>query len=311
MPQPDVTISVVAGGSPELLADCLASIPAAAARVSVETVVVDNAVGAGLDGVVRGHSEVRWIRSGRRRGFTANHNLALAAATGRYVFVLNDDTVLREACLDRLVAFMDQNPAIGCAGPRVVFADGRRQPSAFRFPSPARVALTALTLERAGWVLSNTERIRRVDWVHGCAMFVRADAFRDAGGFDEGFYMYLEDVDLCRRLRDAGWEVAFFPRASLTHLENASTADVPERRIYQHARSRIRYAEKHHGAAAALVVRALTAGMYAGRIGASRALRRDPAERARFACHVRACLDPAARPAIEDAASEFNRRAAA
>src|SRR5690348_13343622 len=79
MPQPDVTISVVAGGSPELLADCLASIPAAAARVSVETVVVDNAVGAGLDGVVRGHSEVRWIRSGRRRGFTANHNLALAA----------------------------------------------------------------------------------------------------------------------------------------------------------------------------------------------------------------------------------------
>jgi GT2 family glycosyltransferase len=309
--RPDVTVSIVSGGSPELLEDCLASLPRAAARVILETVVVDNAVGAALDPVAAANPQVRWLREDRRRGFAANHNRALAAAAGRHLFVLNDDTVLAAGCLDRLVAFLDQNRPVGCAGPRVLFGDGRRQASAFRFPSPARVALTAATLERAGWVQSNTERIRRVDWVHGCAMLVRASAFRDVGGFDEGFYMYLEDVDLCRRLHDAGWQVAFFPHASLTHLENTSTAGLPERRIYQHARSRVRYASKHHGAAAALAVRALTAGMYAGRIGASRLLGRDPAERTRFACHVRASLRPAARPAIEDAAADHNRRAAA
>ncbi len=308
---PDVTISIVSGGDAALLSECLRSIPRAAARVAAETVVVDNAVGAALDPVAVAHPDVRWLREGRRRGFAENHNRALADAAGRHLFVLNDDTLLGPGCLDRLVAFMDQNPGVGCAGPRLMFGDGRRQASAFRFPTPARSALTALTLERAGWVQSNTDRIRRVDWVHGCAMLVRAAAFRDVGGFDEAFYMYLEDVDLCRRLRDAGWEVAFFPHATLTHFENTSTADLPERRIYQHARSRVRYARKHHGHAAALAVQALTAAMYTGRIGASRALGRDPAERARFAAHVRASLQPAARPAIEDAAADHNRRVAA
>ena len=79
--------------------------------------------------------------------------------------------------------------------------------------------------------MSGGDRIRRVDWIHGAAMMVRRDALEQAGGLDEGFYMYLEDVDLCRRLRDRGWEIAFFPPAGLVHHENASTAAVPSRRI--------------------------------------------------------------------------------
>jgi N-acetylglucosaminyl-diphospho-decaprenol L-rhamnosyltransferase len=303
----DVTVSIVSGGSAHLLADCLASLPRAAGSATLDVAVVDNAIGAPLDELAAAHPEVRWIRSPQQRGFGANHNMALAGSDARHLFVLNDDTVLGPSCIQRLAGFLDRNPTVGCAGPRLVFADGRRQASAFRFPTPARVALTALTLERRGWVMSDIDRVRRVDWVHGAAMFVRGQAFRDAGGFDEGFYMYSEDVDLCRRLTDLGWRVAFLPDAWLIHLENSSTADVPERRIYQHARSRILYARKHHGAAGAAAVRALTAGMYAGRMGASRALGRDPAERARFACHVRATLAPAGRPAVEDAAAEFNR----
>ncbi|MGN6377753.1 MAG: glycosyltransferase family 2 protein [Gaiellales bacterium] len=306
--EPDVTVSIVSGSNPQLLADCLSSLERAAPARSVEAVVVDNGVGAPLDGLVASHPDVRWIRSDRRRGFAANHNLALAEAAGRYLFVLNDDTVLGPHCIDRLVSFADQNPSVGCVGPRVVFGDGRRQPSAFHFPTPARVALTAATLQRRGWILSDTDRIRRVDWVHGCAMLVRAEAFRDVGGFDESFYMYLEDVDLCRRLRSGGWDVAFLPHAWLTHLENSSSSGNHERRIYQHARSRTLYTQKHHGAVAAKAVQALTAGMFAARIGASRALGRDQAERDRFACHLHASLHPGARPAIEDAAAEFNQQ---
>lgn len=307
----DVTISIVSGGNPELLQACLRSLPRAAAEVSTHAVVVDNASGGALAAVAREHPEATLVTSTLRRGFGANHNLALRDAGGRYLFVLNDDTELGPGCLDRLVRFMDGNPDVACAGPRVVYGDGRRQPSAFHFPTPTRVAVTSLTLQRAGWVMSDTDRIRRVDWVHGCAMLVLREDFQRLGGFDEGFYMYLEDVDLCRRLAAAGRAVAFFPYSWLAHLENASTASNPERRIYQHARSRSRYARKHHGVVAERSVQLLTAGMFLGRIGASALCRRDPEERVRFRTNLWASLRPGGRPAVEEAAAEYNQGAAA
>jgi N-acetylglucosaminyl-diphospho-decaprenol L-rhamnosyltransferase len=294
---PDVTVSIVAGSDAGLLQGCIESLGAAARTATLETIVVDNASAEPIS--ARGGVEV--IRNDVRRGFGANHNAALARAAGRYAFILNDDTVLDEGAIDRLCAFMDQNPVVAAVGPRLRYADGRRQPSAFRFPTPMRVALTAATLQRLGWDMSGGERIRRVDWVHGAAMMVRVDAFRDAGGLDERFYMYLEDVDLCRRLRDRGWEVAFFPRAGLVHFENSSTAAVPERRIFQHARSRGLYARKHHGAAAERAVQALTAAMFGARAGLATVLPGYGADDVRrFRTHVRASLDPHARAGIEE-----------
>jgi GT2 family glycosyltransferase len=225
----DVTVSIVSSGDVELLRGCLDSLRAAAGDSSVETIVVDNAVGI-AGAVADSHPAVDVIAGGLRRGFGANHNLVCARARGRYVFILNDDTVLDPGCIDRLRRFMDQNAIVAAAGPRLRHGDGRAQPSAFHFPTPARVAVTTATLQRACWVMSGGDRIRRVDWIHGAAMMVRRDALEQAGGLDEGFYMYLEDVDLCRRLRDRGWEIAFFPPAGLVHHENASTAAVPSRR---------------------------------------------------------------------------------
>ncbi len=303
----DVTISIVSGGDASLLAACLQSIPRAGAQIAVQTLVVDNRSGGSLDQLMASADGVEWIRNDRMRGFGENHNRALARADGRYLFVLNDDTELDPGCLDRLVRFMDQHRDVGCVGPRLRYPDGRVQPSAFHFPTPGRVALGAVTLQRAGWVESGGEAIRAVDWVNGAAMLIRTDAFRDLGGFDQDFYMYCEDVDLCRRLWDAGYRVAFFPPAGLTHHEYGSSAGVQERRIYQHARSRGLYTRKHHGAAAERGVQTLTAGMFVGRIAASKLMGRDPEERARFAAHVRASLHPAARPAIEDTAAERNQ----
>jgi GT2 family glycosyltransferase len=205
-----------------------------------------------------------------------------------------------------MVRFMDGHAWVACAGPRVRYPNGRVQPSAFHFPTPARVALGAVTLQRAGWIESGGEEISKVDWVHGCAMLLRTDAFRLAGGFDEDFYMYCEDVDLCQRLHDGGYRVVFFPPAGLTHHEYGSSGGVSERRIYQHARSRGLYTRKHHGEVAERAVQTLTAGMFVGRIAASRLMGRPPEERARFAAHVRASLRPDGRPAIEDTAAERN-----
>ena len=308
---PDVTVSIVSSGDVALLRACLDSIPAAAEGCRVETMVVDNAVGI-ADGVAESHPGVTVIAGGIRRGFGANHNLVCARAKGRLVFILNDDTVLDPGCIERLRSFMDQNGAVAAAGPRLRHADGRQQPSAFHFPTPARVALTTLTLQRAGWVMSGGERIRRVDWIHGAAMMVRRDAVEGVGGLDEGFYMYLEDVDLCRRLRDRGWEVAFFPKAGLVHHENSSTAAVPMRRVYQHARSRGIYARKHHRPVGERAVQRLTAAAFLARAALTRVLPGyDGDDAARFRAHAHAALDPYAEPAVEEAAEEHNRGAVA
>ena len=152
------------------------------------------------------------------------------------------------------------------------------QPSAFRFPTPARVALTTLTLQRAFWIQSATDHIARVDWVCGAAILARRPALEAVGGFDEQLFIYSEDPDLCLRLRDAGYATAYFPHASLVHFENATTSGVPERRIYQMERSRALYARKHHGAAGEIAVRGLTAAAFAaargGRQGAADCARR-------------------------------------
>jgi hypothetical protein len=308
---PDVTVSIVSSGDPAMLEACLDSIPSAAGGTSVETVVVDNAVGIPAS-LAAERSGVEVVVGGIRRGFGANHNLACARARGRHVFILNDDTVLDPGCIERLCGFMDANPAVAAAGPRLRHGDGRRQPSAFHFPTPARVALTTLTLQRAGWDMSGGERIRSVDWIHGAAMMVRRDALEAAGGLDEGFYMYLEDVDLCRRLRDRGFQIAFFPPAGLVHHENSSTAAVPLRRVYQHARSRGIYARKHHGAAGERAVQALTAATFLARSAIARVLPGyDGDDVARFREHARAALHPHARPGVEEAAAEHNRRVTA
>jgi GT2 family glycosyltransferase len=306
-----VTVSIVSSGDPGILRACLDSIPAAAAGTQVETIVVDNAVGIGAD-LAASHPQVEVIASDLRRGFGANHNLVCARARGRHVFILNDDTVLDPECIHRLHRFLLQNPSVGAAGPRLRHPDGREQPSAFHFPTPARVALTTLTLQRAGWIMSGGDRIRRVDWIHGAAMMVRRDAIAAAGGMDEGFYMYLEDVDLCRRLRDQDWEIAYFPRAGLVHLENSSTAAVPMRRVYQHARSRGIYARKHHGRAGERAVQTLTAATFLARAGLARVLPGYDAGRAAFfRAHARASLRPYAEPAVEEAAAAHNEGAAA
>jgi N-acetylglucosaminyl-diphospho-decaprenol L-rhamnosyltransferase len=308
---PDVTVSIVSSGDVALLQACLDSTPAAAGASAVETIVVDNAVGI-TSPLAASHPEVEVIAGGLRRGFGANHNLVCARARGRYMFILNDDTVLDAGCIDRLRRFMDQNTVVAAAGPRLRHGDGSVQPSAFHFPTPARVAATTLTLQRAGWAMSGGDRIRRVDWIHGAAMMVRRDALEAAGGLDEGFYMYLEDVDLCRRLRDRGWEVAFFPRAGLVHHENSSTAAAPRRRIFQHARSRGIYARKHHGPAGERAVQALTAVTFLARAGLASVLPGyDGSDAARFRAHARAALDPYAEPGIEEAAVDHNRGAAA
>jgi N-acetylglucosaminyl-diphospho-decaprenol L-rhamnosyltransferase len=314
---PDITISLVNTNNRELLLDCLRSLERAAAETVLQTIVVDNASTDGSAAAVReAFPDVEVVERDRRHGFGANHNQAIARAKGRYVLILNEDTVLGDGMLDRMRRFMDQHPEVGACGPKILNADGSQQPSAFRFPTPARVALTTLTLQRRGWIQSQPDHVARVDWVCGAAILARLPALRAVGGFDERLFIYSEDPDLCLRMREAGYATAYFPYASLVHFENATTDGVPERRIAQMERSRALYARKHHGAAGEYAVRGLTAATFAARAAAAKALLMVPGgERVkavdedaprRFAAHVRAALRPGSMPGIEEAAEQFN-----
>ena len=300
-----VSIAVVNANSCSDLLTCLESLHAGGIPPDdVEIVVLDNASDDGSVAAVRERfPHVRVIEQRRRAGFGANNNAIFRATASRYVFLLNADTTSDDWGLDRMVAYLDANPSVAALGPRLVHSDGRQQQSAWRFPTPAVAALGLLTLGRAGIVQSTGSRPRDVDWAMAAALLVRRDALDDSGLFDEGFFMYSEETDLCLRLRRAGWRIAYFPDVTVMHHQPWAVEGVPERRINEMWRGRHRYWRKHHSAAGARVAALLTGAQYAVR-GLIRARDRDFAARMRL--HARDAIRVTG-PGLRELAEDWNR----
>ena len=304
---PDVTVSIVNTNNRELLLSCLESL----SGLDAEIVVLDNASEDGSVNAVRERlPEVRLIPRGYRAGFAANHNTIIHATSGRYVYVLNDDTTSDDWRLDRLVAYLDANPRVAALGPRLVYPDGSLQHSAWRFPTPLVSALGLVTLGKAGVTQSRGEVPRKVDWVMGAALLVRRQALEEVGLFDEGFFIYSEEVDLQYRLRQAGWEVHYFPEATVVHHESQFSAGIPERRINEMWRSRHRYWHKHHGRAGARIAALSTGAQYAARAALSPVARSDPGFSARMRLHARDAWAVRG-PGLRELADEWNSRVGA
>jgi hypothetical protein len=160
-------------------------------------------------------------------------------------------------------------------------------------------------LHRRITVQSRGEHTREVDWAQSAALLVRSEAARAIGWFDPAFFVYSDEVDFCRRLKDAGWTTLYVPAAQAVHHEQLSNGPVPERRIVELSRNRDRYMHKHHSPAAAAAVRILTAWTYALRAAAAIVLPgHDPR---RYWRHVTATLRPRHGEGLREAASEFNR----
>jgi N-acetylglucosaminyl-diphospho-decaprenol L-rhamnosyltransferase len=301
---PDVSVSLVNTNSRALLLACLESLRG----VEAEVVVLDNASEDGSSAAVRARfPEVRLIEQRRRAGFGANHNTVIRATSGRYVFVLNEDTTSEDWGLARMVAHLDANPRVAALAPRLVYPDGRPQASAWRFPSPAAAALGLLTLGRLGIVQSGGDETRDVDWAMAAALLLRRQALEEVGLFDEEFFIYSEETDLCRRLRAAGWRTQYFPAVTVVHHESQFSAGIPERRINEMWRGRHRYWRKHHSATGARLAALCTGGQYAVRA----VLRsRDPDAAARMRLHARDAIRVRG-PGLRELAEEWNRRHAA
>ncbi|HEX7299525.1 MAG TPA: glycosyltransferase family 2 protein [Solirubrobacteraceae bacterium] len=304
----ELSVCVVNTEQRELLVRCLDAIAAERDGLDFETevLVLDNASRDGSATAARRHPlapEV--VALERRRGKGENDTALLKRARGRYALLLNEDSELRPGAVRALRDALEEHPQAAAAGARLLRPDGTVQPSAWRFPSPATALVGAVFLHRLMTVQSRGERTRRVDWAQSAALLVRTEAAREIEWFDPAFFVYSDEVDFCRRLRDAGWRTLYVPAAHVVHHEQLSTGPVPERRIVELSRNRDRYMRKHHSATAAAIVRVLTAWAYAVRSIAALALPgHDPR---RYWRHVTATLRPDRGEGLREAAIEHNR----
>lgn len=249
---PDLSICIVNHDTAELTRACLRSIFATAGGLALEVFVVNNTPDAdGAFGVLmREFPSVRAIQNAAPLGFAANQNQMLCRASGRYLMPLNSDTVIYPDALQTLVAFMDAHPPVGLAGPKLVYADGRLQPSCRDFPAllPAFMEVTGLWrcfkgnrwMARYVALCDPHTGVTEPDWLSGACYIVRREVYERVGGYDADLFpvMYGEDVEWCWRIRRAGWRIAFVPQAVVTHLESQSAA--PDR-LYTMYESSIKF----------------------------------------------------------------------
>jgi N-acetylglucosaminyl-diphospho-decaprenol L-rhamnosyltransferase len=291
-----VAVAVVSHQTRDLLRDCLASLrPESPASL----VVVDNGSTDGTAAMVRAEfPEARLIVEESNPGFGAAANRALAEAGGApFALLLNADTRVRPGALRALADCLEAHPRAAVAGPRLVNPDGSLQPSCFPFLGTPRLMLEKTPLARAlarvpvlrdRWLLSRSghDRPRVVPWVLGAAMAFRRAAFEAVGGFDPTFFMYSEEIDLCWRLKEAGWEVRFTPDATVVHVGGASTSQRrTEMAVHQVASSK-KFYRRHYSRPRARMLEGMIAAAMAGRMARDSlrlALAREPADRSRLA----------------------------
>ena len=281
-----VSLLIVSWNSRSRLQRCLGSLP----RTNVEIIVTDNASGDGsADMVAAEYPEITLIRETENRGFAAAINLAVQRATSPLVLLLNADVEIFPDAIDSLSSFLDTNPAYGAAGGRLVDADGQFQRgfSVRRFPTMASFAVDLLPLDTV-WPNNPVSRryhaadlddrvTQPVDQPAAACLMVRRAALEQLGGLDERFYpAWFEDVDLCRRLKAAGWEIAFVAEATCRHEGGVAMTTLGltafSRIWYKNLR---RYVEKHHGLLAARTIRALVVVGMAERFVVSMAMGRQ------------------------------------
>jgi N-acetylglucosaminyl-diphospho-decaprenol L-rhamnosyltransferase len=245
---PDVAAVVVNFNTGAHLVDCVRSIRAE----GVDTiVVVDNgSEDNSLDALAAADPSTRTLRMERNLGYGSAANRGVAATTSAYVLVMNADTVVEPGMVKALVAALEADPHLGVIGPRLDNSDGTLYPSVRQFPNMGDsighaflvdVAPNNRFTRRYRMLDWDHREARRVDWVSGACFLVRREAFDAVGGFDEAYFMYLEDVDLCWRLGRAGWGAGYEPAAGVMHVQGVSTARAPYRMVVAHHRSMLRF----------------------------------------------------------------------
>jgi N-acetylglucosaminyl-diphospho-decaprenol L-rhamnosyltransferase len=272
----DLSIVVLNWNVCDLIDRCLASLRSD--HCVLEIVVVDNASHDDSVALVRAkYPHVTLIANDENRGFTGGNNQGIEAARGRYVMVLNPDTEVLGTALDRLVAYLDDHPDVGAIGPQLLNPDRSIQSSRRRFPS-----LTIAFFEST-WLQGFAPKsilthyymddiaptsTHEVDWLNGACTVFRRETLDRVGVYDaQNFFMYSEELDLCRRVKEAGWKIVYLPEAQVIHYVGKSSEQAVAARHIYFQMSKVHYFRKWHGSLPATLLRAFLLSQYLWQIG--------------------------------------------
>jgi GT2 family glycosyltransferase len=262
----DLSIVIVNYNGGAVLPSCLKAIDSASAGLKVQTIIVDNGSDDRSCLSCRDNPSIRVICLGKNLGFSAANNIGIREAQGRYYLLLNSDCFVQPGLFQTLMSILDENPRAAVVGPRLLNKDGTLQPSCHNFPSPLVFLLEQSMLWRLlqRMPVLNTSPLQiaqphdkagKVDWVLGSCMMVRPTALHQAGGFDNTFFFYWEEADLCFRLKQAGWDTLFEPAACAVHLGGGSTTQSDMLMLF--FTSLYRFYAKHYSRRQFITVRAL------------------------------------------------------
>jgi hypothetical protein len=255
---PEVSVIIVNWNTLRYLPDCLNSLLNTGNGYTQEIIVVDNASSDGsVDVVAEQFPQVKLIRNTENLGFAKANNIGIQQSAGRYICIVNSDVIVLEGCIQNLMKFMDQNPNVGIAGPRILNPDRTLQPSCRHFPTIWNNLCQSVGLNRlfpksaffSDWFMNYWahDSIRNVDALSGCFWIVRREAMEQVGLLDEDFFIYGEDLDWCKRFKNTGWEVGFYPESEAIHFGGASSSKAPIRFYIEMQKADLHYWEKHHG----------------------------------------------------------------
>lgn len=267
-----MSVIIVSYNTESLLAPVLKALEAGQGELRLQVIVVDNASRDGsVEFLKKEFPNVELVQNPVNEGFGRANNLALPMIRGRYVLLLNPDAFVSSATLSKSVKFMDENDRCGVMGVKLIGEDGALKPSCCYFPTPWNVALKMTRLdgffpntrfvEDMSW---DHASVRACDWVPGCYYMVRRVVIETVGLFDPRFFLYCEDVDHCCRVRDAGWDVIYYPFSQVVHIggQSAKAFDGPTDDNRQvptlFTESWLLYLRKHHGLAGMLSIAFLT-----------------------------------------------------
>lgn len=264
----DLSIIIVSFNSRRHLDQCLGSIFNNPIKSSYELIVVDNNSSDGtVEFVQKACPQGRIIINRENKGFAAANNQAFKVVQGRYLLLLNPDTIVRNGSLDELVAFMDSHDNCGAAGTTLLNSDGKVQPTGVKFPGLWNMFVESVFLDR----LFPRSRIfgrhkegyeegrspRSVDYVQGTCLIVRSGTLAEVGSFDDRFFMYFEEVDWCWRMKKAGWRVCLCPSVTIIHLGGEIRGHFDEHRLMYYHKSLLQFSTIHYGVGRTVLFRIL------------------------------------------------------
>ncbi len=254
----DLSILIVNYNTCQLTMECLRSIYLTETQYRCEIILIDNASSDGsVQAIRRQFSHITLIENQENVGFAKANNQGIRQAQGRYILLLNSDTIVQPDTLDTMIRFMDDNPRVGASGCKVVLPDGSLDKACKRgFPTPSASFYYAFGFSR---LFPDTPRYNQyqlgyldpdqeypIDCLVGAFMMVRKEAVDQVGMLDEDFFMYGEDIDWCYRIKQAGWENYYYPRTSIIHYKGASSRKKPFKIIYEFHRAMYLFHYKHY-----------------------------------------------------------------